>query len=337
MKCWKFLVMEEKPMQTNNINLLSLLPGTYKKVASTRGGEYHGSCPFCGGRDRFIVQPHSDKPSWYCRQCERKGDAIAFVMQYEGVDFKEALERLNMADEYKPRRSFAPSKPAATPPAPVPALDNQEYRQKSAVFAEWAWKQLFSGNYPEIETYLTGRGLSEQLLDIYQIGYNPRDFKRTWGGVDVWLPQGIVIPWLYEETPVKLRIRLEDTTRGKYTQAKGGANWLYNVERVKPSSVVVLVESELDALSIQQAFNHHNVAALATGGTTGARLLRWQALLMVARVVLIAFDTDQAGETASAFWLSKLPNAKRLAPLAHDVNDMLTGGHDIQSWIMEAV
>jgi hypothetical protein len=58
---------------------------------------------------------------------------------------------------------------------------------------------------------------------------------------------------------------------------------------------------------------------------------------MVARTVLIAFDIDEAGDTASAFWLSKLPNAKRLAPLAHDVNDMLTGGHDIQAWIMEAV
>jgi DNA primase len=36
-----------------------------RKVASTRGGEYAGPCPFCGGRDRLRVQP--ERRLWWCR------------------------------------------------------------------------------------------------------------------------------------------------------------------------------------------------------------------------------------------------------------------------------
>ena len=36
-----------------------------KKVASTGGGGYAGACPFCGGRDRFRVQPEQGR--WWCR------------------------------------------------------------------------------------------------------------------------------------------------------------------------------------------------------------------------------------------------------------------------------
>ena len=66
-----------------------------RRVASTNGGEYAGPCPFCGdGTDRFRVWPHADRPGWWCRQCERHGDAIAYLMQRDSLDFRAACERL---------------------------------------------------------------------------------------------------------------------------------------------------------------------------------------------------------------------------------------------------
>ena len=62
-----------------------------KKVASTGGGEYAGPCPFCGGRDRFRVQP--EKGRWWCRGCSdgpRWQDAIGYVRRREGLGFAEA-------------------------------------------------------------------------------------------------------------------------------------------------------------------------------------------------------------------------------------------------------
>src|ERR687886_594278 len=55
-----------------------------KKVAMTGGGEHAGPCPFCGGRDRFRVQPARGR--WWCRGCSdgpRWQDAIGYVRQRE--------------------------------------------------------------------------------------------------------------------------------------------------------------------------------------------------------------------------------------------------------------
>src|SRR5918911_4339188 len=70
-----------------------------KKVAMTSGGEYAGPCPFCGGRDRFRVQP--ERGRWWCRGCSdgsRWQDAIAYVRKRDGVDFAEACRRLGASD-----------------------------------------------------------------------------------------------------------------------------------------------------------------------------------------------------------------------------------------------
>ena len=66
--------------QARAISLLRLVEPdtTLVRIASTRGGEYAGPCPFCGGTDRFHVQPVTGK--WFCRTCTpRGGDTIDYV------------------------------------------------------------------------------------------------------------------------------------------------------------------------------------------------------------------------------------------------------------------
>ena len=110
-----------------------------KKVASTGGGEYAGPCPFCGGRDRFRVQPA--KGRWWCRGCSdgsRWQDAIGYVRRREGLGFTEACRRLgaspsgvSMTRPWPPRRWSAaghpsrprpPTAPIVPAPAPLPEL-----------------------------------------------------------------------------------------------------------------------------------------------------------------------------------------------------------------------
>ena len=54
-----------------------------KKVATTKGGEWQGPCPGCGGSDRFHVWPEKNEGegSYWCRQCEKSGDGIQFLLQ----------------------------------------------------------------------------------------------------------------------------------------------------------------------------------------------------------------------------------------------------------------
>lgn len=61
-----------------------------RRVASTNGGEYAGPCPWCGGRDRFRVWPELDGGCWWCRQCGRSGDTIAYLVESGRIDKREA-------------------------------------------------------------------------------------------------------------------------------------------------------------------------------------------------------------------------------------------------------
>src|SRR5438094_658288 len=63
-------------------------------VALKRAGSaYKGLCPFHTEKTpSFIVTP--DRESWHCFGCGKGGDAFTFLMERDGVDFREALTRL---------------------------------------------------------------------------------------------------------------------------------------------------------------------------------------------------------------------------------------------------
>jgi hypothetical protein len=79
---------------TQYISLSSL-----KKVATSRGGEYKGQCPFCGGDDRFVVWPQENK--WSCRNCVDTNltpqDAIDYVRKRDNLSFVEAITKMGLA------------------------------------------------------------------------------------------------------------------------------------------------------------------------------------------------------------------------------------------------
>lgn len=87
----------------DSIDIVALIGGDtqLKQVSMTRGGEYKGACPMCGGNDRFVVWPAENK--WSCRHCVDSAvtpqDAIEYVQRRQGKSFKEALQILGIADE----------------------------------------------------------------------------------------------------------------------------------------------------------------------------------------------------------------------------------------------
>ena len=52
------------------------------KGRNSRGAEFAGPCPLCGGKDRFLVWPEQNdgNGSYSCRQCGISGDVIQWFM-----------------------------------------------------------------------------------------------------------------------------------------------------------------------------------------------------------------------------------------------------------------
>ena len=198
--------------------------------------------------------------------------------------------------------------------------------------------------------YLTARGFSGRTLRCKGIGLNLEtrfDDPEAWGlnrDGKVWIPAGITIPWHHRGRVWGLNVRRPDgkvdpdadeawKTR-KYQRVAGSKNALFNADQLD-GRPVALVEGEFDAMAIFEATDE--VAAVATGSTHWGRTPRWRALLRAAPLVLVAFDSEKAGEKAAQYWTSTLDHAIRWRPHMHDAAEMLEEGADVARWIHEGV
>lgn len=217
---------------------------TPKHVAGTHGGEYASPCPDCGGRDRFRCWPEQgEHGSWYCRGCEKAGDAIEFLRQFDGLSFKEACERLGVKSEYKPRPLAVPKAQSAEAFTPkihdAPAELWQTHAGKLMLHAHNA----LLDNAAELAK-LAARGLPLPAVARFRLGWLPgeqstgrhgqvkiRDCyfraRSAWGlppmqdknGKEkrLWIPRGLVIPAFGQDEQVsRLRIRRTEADRERF-------------------------------------------------------------------------------------------------------------------------
>jgi DNA primase len=324
-------------IDTKHINILSIIGSDtpLKRVAAINGGEYAGPCPFCGGEDRFRVWVNTEKPGFWCRQCGRKGDVISYLQQRDNLSFAQALEQLRL-NTFTSNISHPPAsrqKSIGELKPDYPALADPEWQVCAQHFARLTHDCLTLEGYAQpVREYLYQRGINDEIINEARLGYNPCEKRMMWGHTEVWLPQGIVIPWWIEGRIWRITIR-RLSGKHKYVQAAGGANGLYNIDKLEDAAL--LVEGEFDALLLNHAMFF--ITALATGSTSGAKLLRWVTRLALMDQVYIIFDNDEAGDKAAKWWLEKLPKAHRLSPAEHDITAMYQAGINLHAWFMNSI
>lgn len=289
---------------------------------------------------RFRVQPHATpSPRWRCRQClERWSDAPGYLMWRDGLRYAEALTALGMTDTALP--------PAQHPFPPDDSLPPCATWQTAASrFVAATQRALWSSPLgDQARAYLHRRGLTDTTIRCAGLGFNAggRQSPSAHWGLDrlpqdaaVWLPHGIVIPWVVHGTIWKLTIR-RPGGRPRYVTVRGSSNVLYNVDALQLGSVAVLMEGCFDALAVDQAAGDLVVAVAS--GTTGARRVSAITRLAMCSEVLIALDNEEdrnpAVAQAIAYWLEVLhPRARRWRPYLNDAAEMLKQGMDVRVWV----
>ena len=142
-----------------------------------RGKDHWALCPFCddGSKPSFSVS--QQKQFYYCFRCRASGNAIGFLMNYQSHDFQGAIEILaNNAGLEIPKTG-----------------NNKNYEKNKKIFelnalaTDFYVKNLSKNeNEAEVKNYLLKRGINEETIKTFQLGFAPkgwdnlsRFFKKT--------------------------------------------------------------------------------------------------------------------------------------------------------------
>lgn len=332
----------------SHVDLLALIGADVrlKWVARTGGDEYAGACPFCGGVDRFRVWPNGSPARYWCRDCDATGDAINYVRARRGLSFADALAELRVD-----RPALERATPAEAAPTPLCVPPPLEWQHGAATVVWEAFRALWRPEGAAMRAYLMNtRRLTAQTLHEAAIGCNPADryLPADLFGLErdepVYLPRGIVIPWFGEDGESIWRVQIRRplsaaqiaTGVPKLLQIPGGANGLYNVEALRADRPAMILEGELNVLTVQQEAGDL-ITPVGTGTTSWARDMRWLMRVGACPAVLQAFDADddpKKGDKGAAWWIDALGSlALRWRPWGDDPNAMLQAGADVRVWV----
>ncbi|MDR3320942.1 MAG: DNA primase, partial [Synergistaceae bacterium] len=127
------------------------------------GGSLKGLCPFHGEKTAsFHVSP--ERQSFHCFGCGKGGDIFSFIMEIEGLSFREALERLSARAGVK-----LSSRPAAggRRENPRAILDEADAFFRSS---------LLEGGGTAARSYLDRRKLKPDAWTRFGFGWGPESW-----------------------------------------------------------------------------------------------------------------------------------------------------------------
>ena len=285
------------------------------------GKNYTGFCPFHDNKHTpaFVVWPETG--TWRCfGSCNEGGDIFKFVMKKEGLDFKEAMQRLaaRAGVEIQEFRRESPEQKEA--------YENlRKLLEDAVVFYR---SHLFANK--EILTYLREkRGLTDTTIETFGLGYAPQGYDnalrhftqrgyaqqdlidsgllsaRDSGGYYDRFRHRIMIPIRDEQGRMTgFGARIVDPNdipkflNSPETPIFSKGRLLYGLDRarkpIRTADQAVIVEGYLDVIALHQAGYENVVSPMGTALTEDQlRLLK-----KFTRRIVLALDPDTAGQKA---------------------------------------
>jgi len=284
------------------------------------GKEYQACCPFHNEKTpSFTVSPN--KQFYHCFGCGVNGSAVNFLMEYEHLDFVEAIESLasTMGMEV-PREEGKQRSP------------QQQQRTKNLIDlmreASAYYQQQLKSNPVAID-YLKQRGLSGEIAQSYGVGYS----QKSWDAAINYLSKnyqaeqiidsGLAIKKDNGGSYDRYRDRIMFPIRNRKGQVIGfggrvmspedspkyinspetslfhKSNELYGLYEARQATRklerIVVVEGYMDVISLAQFGITYAVATLGTATTTQHIEILYRAV----PEIIFCFDGDRAGKDAA--------------------------------------
>ncbi|MEZ8019058.1 DNA primase [Vibrio splendidus] len=325
-----------------------------------KGKNYGACCPFHNEKTpSFSVS--QEKQFYHCFGCGVHGNAIDFIMEFERLDFVEAIEELASFLGLDVPREQRSGEISTTPRANSEQKRNL-YDLMGGISNFYRSQLKISANKPAID-YLKNRGLSGEIVQKFGIGYVAdewdlvrKNFGQQKEAQDMLVTGGMLIENDKGNRYDRFRGRvmfpirdrrgrvigfggrvLEDGTP-KYLNSpetpifhKGKELYgLYEVlQAYREPPQVLVVEGYMDVVALAQYGVDYSVASLGTS-TTGDHV---QMLFRQTNTVVCCYDGDRAGKEAA--WRA-LENALEFLKTGNTLKFLfLPDGEDPDSYIRE--
>ena len=309
--------------------------GEYVKLRKAGAQNYSGLCPFHGEKTpSFSV--HASRQYFHCFGCGVSGDVFTFVQKIENITFPEAVravaQKLGIA---APKAEFNSPQEAREARTRGLLLDLHE------AACLWFQQQLARPEGAAAREYLRGRGLDDEAIARFRIGFAPesgfllRDKLKgmadedalresglfSWKERDDQAPEAKSTASLYSKFRNRIVFPICNesgkviafTGRTLATDEKSGPKYLnspetpiysksrvlFNLHLAKAAirrlDYVILVEGQMDCISVFNAGFHNVIASSGTAFTEPqARLLA-----RFSKKIVVNFDPDAAGAAAA--------------------------------------
>ena len=308
-------IIEEVRQKNDIVDVVS----QYVKL-TRKGSSYFGLCPFHNEKTpSFSVTP--GKQMYYCFGCGAGGNVFNFIMEYENYTFGEALKHLaDRAGVELPQIEYSKE-------VREKAQERAELLEINKQAAQYFYYQLRTEKGAQGYQYLTGRGLSEETMRKFGLGYSDKfggglyQFLKSKGYSDDRLRESGLFNvderhgmydkfWnrvIFPIMDVNNRVigfggRVMGDGKPKYlnspeTKIFDKSRNLYglNVARTTRRKYLILCEGYMDVISMHQAGFTNAVASLGTALTSGHASL----LKRYTQEVLLLYDSDEAGVRAA--------------------------------------
>ncbi|MGR3982834.1 DNA primase [Pseudoalteromonas sp. 1181_04] len=289
------------------------------------GKDYQACCPFHNEKSpSFTVS--QDKQFYHCFGCGANGNAISFVMEYDKLEFVDAIEELaSILNLDVPREQGTSNGPERTAEQ---KRSDYDLMLHSARFYQHQLKH--HANSATVIDYVKGRGLSGETVKKFMIGYAPSEWEglcQQLGRNKEQKEQLVELKLASEKTPGRqfdfFRDRLMFPIRdkrgrviafgGRVMQADQGPKYLNSPEtRIfhkgfelyglyeakqahKKLDHVLIVEGYMDVVALSEQGIEYAVAALGTATTTE----HMHTLFRATDRVICCYDGDRAGRDAA--------------------------------------
>ena len=294
-----------------------------RKVQLKKAGKnYSACCPFHSEKTpSFTVS--QDKQFYHCFGCGAHGNAIDFVMEYDRLEFVDAIEDLaGQLGLPVPREEGRGPKRD-----PQISRDLYELMDEASRFYHNQLKQ--HPDKDKVLKYLEYRGLSSEVIEHFNIGFAPEGWDNLLGryrnnqdAQEKLVTTGMVIASDNGKRYDRFRDRLMFPIRDRRNRVIGfggrilgdgnpkylnspetpifhKGNELYGLYEVKQRhrnpETILIVEGYMDVVALAQFDIDYAVASLGTA-TTAEQL---QLLLRNAKRIVCCYDGDRAGQEAA--------------------------------------